>query len=74
MPQVVSCWPLTVEAQVHAQVSPCGIYAGQSGTGTGFSPSPLVSPCQYYYTVAPYLYTVSPRLTRLWYFDFIINM
>jgi hypothetical protein len=36
MAQDVSHQPLTVEAQVRAQVSPCGIYDGQNGTGTGF--------------------------------------
>jgi hypothetical protein len=28
---------LTAEARVHARVNECGIYDGQSGTGTGFS-------------------------------------
>jgi hypothetical protein len=39
MAQVVSRRPLTAEARVHARVNPCGIYGGQSGTGTGFSQS-----------------------------------
>jgi hypothetical protein len=47
MAQVVSCWPLTAEARVHARVNPCGICGGQSGTGTGFSLSSSVFPCQY---------------------------
>jgi hypothetical protein len=47
MAQVVSHWPFTVEAQVHARVNTCGICGGQSGTGTGFSPNSSVFPCQY---------------------------
>jgi hypothetical protein len=52
MVQVVSRRPLTAEARVRALVNPCGICGGQSGTGTGFSPSSSVFHCQYYYTVA----------------------
>jgi hypothetical protein len=47
MAHVVSSWPLTAEAQVRARVNPCGICGGQSGTGTGFSLSSSVFPCQY---------------------------
>jgi hypothetical protein len=49
MAQVVSRRPLTAEARVHARVNPYGIYGGQSGTGTGFSSSSSVFPCQYLY-------------------------
>jgi hypothetical protein len=45
--QVVSRRPLTAEARVRAPVNPCGICGGQSGTGTGFSPSSTIFPCQY---------------------------
>jgi hypothetical protein len=45
MAQVVSRRPLTMEAWVRARVNPCGICGGQSGTGTGFSPSSSVLPC-----------------------------
>jgi hypothetical protein len=47
MAQVVSRRPLIAEARVRALVNPCGIYGGQSGIGTGFSPSSSVLPCQY---------------------------
>jgi hypothetical protein len=52
MAQVVSRRPLTAEAWVRAWVNPCGICSGQSGTGTGFSPSSSVFPCQHHSTFA----------------------
>jgi hypothetical protein len=36
MAQAVNRWPLTAEARVRTQVSPCGICDGQSGTGYDF--------------------------------------
>jgi hypothetical protein len=50
MAQVVSRRPFTVEARVHARINPCGICGEQNGTGTGFSPSSSVLPCQYHST------------------------
>ena len=53
MAQAVSRRPLTAEAQFRSRVGPCGIYGGQSDTGTGFSPSTSVFPCQFHSTGAP---------------------
>jgi hypothetical protein len=49
--QAVSRQALTVEARVCTWGNPCGICDGQSGSGTGFSLSSSVSPCQYLSTV-----------------------
>jgi hypothetical protein len=51
MAQAVSHRPLTAESRVRALVNPCGICSEQSGTGTGFSQSSSVFPCQYHSTV-----------------------
>jgi hypothetical protein len=53
MAQGVSRRPLTADSRVRSQVSPCGICGGQSGNGTGFSPSTSVFPCQFHSTGAP---------------------
>jgi hypothetical protein len=59
MAQAVSRRPLTAEARVRAQVSARGICSGQSGAGTGFSPSSSVFPCQYHSTVARHTHVSS---------------
>jgi hypothetical protein len=48
MAQAVSRTPLTAEAGFRSQASTCDICGGQSRTGTDFSPSTLVFPCQYH--------------------------
>jgi hypothetical protein len=53
MAQAVSRRPLIAKPRVCGRFSPCMMYGGQSGTGTDFSPSSSVFPCQYHSTVAP---------------------
>jgi hypothetical protein len=55
MAQAVSRRPPTAEFWVRSRVSPCGVCSGRSGTGTGFSPSSSVFPCQFHSTRAPLL-------------------
>jgi hypothetical protein len=55
MPQAVSRRTLTAEARVRSRISQCGVCGGQSGTGTGFSPSTSVFPCEFHSTGAPLL-------------------
>jgi hypothetical protein len=55
MAQAISRRPPTAEARFRSRVSPCGICGGQSGTGTGFSPSTSVLSCQFHSTGAPLL-------------------
>jgi hypothetical protein len=62
MAQAVSRRPLTAEARVRSRVSPCGIFRGQSGTGSGFSPSTSVFPWQFHSTGAPLLGKMKKRL------------
>jgi hypothetical protein len=64
MAQAVSRWPLTAEAQVRSRVNPRGICGGQSGTGTGFSPSSSTLPSRYCSAIAPYPSITAPRGVR----------
>jgi hypothetical protein len=52
MAQAISCWAVTLQAQV----SPCGVCGGQSGTGTDFSSNSLEFPCEYHSTMALHAY------------------
>jgi hypothetical protein len=52
--QVVSRRLLTAEGRLQTPISLCRICGGQSGTGTGLSPTPSVFPCKYLSTAAPY--------------------
>jgi hypothetical protein len=60
MAQAVSRRPLTAEARVRGRLDPCGICGGQSGIGTGFSPSSSVFSCHYHSTIAPYSSITAP--------------
>jgi hypothetical protein len=53
MAQAVIRRPVTAESRARSRVSLCRIYGGQSGTGTDFSPSTSVFPCQFHTTGAP---------------------
>jgi hypothetical protein len=58
--QVVCRQPLTAEVWVRSRAGPCRICGGRSGTGTSFSPSISVLPCQYHSTNAPYSFIHLP--------------
>ena len=51
----VSSWPLTAEGRVRPEVSPCGIYGGQSGTRRGLSLNAPVRPVTTVRPIAPLL-------------------
>jgi hypothetical protein len=73
MAQAVSRQPLTEETRVRSRVSPCGICGGQSGTGTGFSPSSSVFPCHFHSTGAPLLGKKKKKL-NIFLFIFIAGL
>jgi hypothetical protein len=55
-----------MEIQVHAWVNPYRNFDGHIGTGTGFSLSSSVFPCQYHSTMTPYsciLWEINSRLS-----------
>ena len=63
--QAVSRRSLTAEARARSRVGPCGICGGRSGTGTGFSPSTSVFPCQFHSTGAPLKWKCRKKLHHL---------
>jgi len=64
MAQVISRRPVIAEAWVRAQVSPCAIYIGESGAGTGFSPSSSLFSCKYHSTMALHAHISSVGRTK----------
>jgi hypothetical protein len=48
--RLVGSLALAAHARVRYQASTRAIYSGQSSTGTGFSPSTSILPCQYHCT------------------------
>jgi hypothetical protein len=53
MAQALSRRPLTAEVRIRSRAIPCGICGGQSGSGTGFSPSTSIFSCQFHSNGAP---------------------
>jgi len=64
MAQAASRRPVTEEAKVHSQVSPCEIYSGKCNKETGFSLSTPVFPCRNYSTSTPHFLCLHVALTR----------
>ena len=62
MAQAVSRRPPTSEARVRSRASPCGIFGGQSGTGTGFSPEYFGFPVN---SIPPVLHQTEKRKKKL---------
>ena len=52
----IGCRPLTEEAPVQSDTSPCGICGRQRGIRTCFFMTPSVFPCQYHSSTSPYPY------------------
>jgi hypothetical protein len=57
--------PLTAKAKVGTRINPCGICGGQSGTGTGFSPSSSVFSSVFHSTAALQTHIIWRRHLRL---------
>ena len=53
--------PLIPGVRIRSQASPCDIYGGQRGTGSGFPPTTSVFPCQCHSTSTPYTYSSTRR-------------
>ena len=56
------CGLALVDTRLRSRARPFGIYGGSSCTGTGFSPSTSVFPCQYHSTIATYLFIHLPPI------------
>lgn len=52
--KILNGYSVTLEAKVRNQSSPCGIFGGEGVTGTEFSPSISMFPCQCHSTNASY--------------------
>ena len=68
MVEVVGHWPVTAEALVWSEASPCWVYGGQSGTGIGFSLSIWFSPVSMILPLLHilHLYSTHIRNTSRW--------